>query len=97
MDYLRKLMKGITRFVDEPHEKLIFVTFFILSFGIINYLVSMFDEKSYNKKLSIKDAIYFSSTSLFTLGFGDIYPVKDVSRFFVIFQAYLFWLIVIIN
>ena len=97
MDILRKFFKKISSLVDEPHEKLIFVTFFILSFGIINYLVSMFDEKSYNKKLSIRDAIYFSSTSLFTLGFGDIYPVKNISRFFVILQAYLFWLIVIIN
>ena len=97
MDRLRKLISGITRFVDEPHEKLIFVTLFILGFGILHYMVSMIDEKSYNRKLSLTDAIYFSSTSLFTLGFGDIYPVRDVSRFFVIFQAYLFWLVVIIN
>jgi hypothetical protein len=97
MDTLRKIINGITRFIDEPHEKLIFVTLFILGFGGIHYIISIIDEKSYNKKISITDAIYFSSTSLFTLGFGDIYPVRNIARFFVILQAYLFWLVVIIN
>lgn len=94
---LKKILNNISKFIDEPHEKIIFATGYIILFGVIHYSISLYDETAYNKKLTFVDALYFSSTSLYTLGFGDFYPITPIGRFFVILQAYLFWILAIIN
>lgn len=94
---LKKIIKKIEFLLDETHEKLIAVTIFLFIFGIIHYYISKFDPKMYNKSMNFTDAIYFSATSIFTLGFGEYYPTKTLSRVLVIFQAYVFLLIILIN
>lgn len=61
---------------------LIFAAFYYYTNGI-----------SYQGDLQIKinffDAWYFSMISLFTIGYGDIYPVHDLSKNLVMVQGYM--------
>ena len=94
---IKKFINSFKSYIDEPHEKIIFITIFLILFGFIHYAISEFQPNSYNTKLTLLDAIYFSSTSIFTLGFGEYYPTSSLSRLITIIQAYVFVIIAFVN
>jgi hypothetical protein len=92
---VKLFLNSIRKRIDEPFEKLFFITIFTILFGIFYYLISIYDENSFNEKLTVSDSIYFSTTTILTLGFGDFYPKSNLSRLLVALQGYLFLILII--
>lgn len=61
---------------------LIFALFYYFTDGI-SY------QGSLQLEIDFFDALYFSMISLFTIGYGDIYPIHDLSKNLVIIQGYI--------
>ncbi|MGL4363301.1 MAG: potassium channel family protein [Cellulosilyticaceae bacterium] len=66
----------------------------ILNYGTIMYLISYYSEtiKNYGLLYNISmskmmDCIYFSVSTISTIGFGDIAPVHPVAKFFVMYEV----------
>ena len=85
-------------FRNKDFKKIgIAIGIYSLIFLVISIIFALFyyntDGISYQGNLQIKinffDAWYFSMISLFTIGYGDIYPVHDLSKNLVIFQGYI--------
>lgn len=79
--YLKALLKGLTR------PALIFLTFFantlVLVFAYLFYLL----EFGINSSLtSFLDAIYFTVSTMTTVGFGDIHPLTSPGKILAIFM-----------
>lgn len=82
----------------EKRKKYInFVSFiigFVVFFSIIYYILSKTENDFHtdgNKFENYIDAIYFSSISTFTIGYGDFSPTKWYTKLVVIIQVILFW------
>lgn len=73
--YLKALGKGLTR------PALIFLIFFantlILIFGYIFYWLEFGQNPTIG---SFLDAVYFSVTTMTTVGFGDVHPVTSAGK-----------------
>jgi len=87
--------KKITKFVNEPHEKLLhsFILTFIYSF--VYKFINMIQKDAFSKDLSYFDSLYFSSITNFTIGYGDILPQTNLAKFAVISQALVFLIIIL--
>lgn len=60
----------------------------LFAFAIVYTLLP---KKTFNveKQLSFVEALYFSTTTHTTVGFGDIYPVTTSGRLFIMLHALL--------
>jgi hypothetical protein len=52
----------------------------IVSFGCIHFHYAQADPGAYKGITSWQDGLYFSVVTFATVGYGDVYPVKDVAR-----------------
>lgn len=52
----------------------------IMVFGSINYLISSYYPDAFPTKLSYLDSIYYSITTIATVGYGDIHPLHEASK-----------------
>lgn len=91
----KKLVNKIIKSVDEPHEKIIFNIFLIILFSFIYRFISFYDKKSFSEELNMKDCLYFSSITNFTLGYGDILPISSIAKFTVVIHSLIFWMVAI--
>jgi voltage-gated potassium channel len=66
-----------TGFQDEAFRELLLLAAVILATGTIFY--------SIHQNWSLVDALYFSTVSLMTVGYGDLTPEGDVARLFTVF------------
>ena len=86
----KKINTSITR-------KIIYNIINTFVFSIIYYIISRFDKKSFGgDNTGYWSNLYFSATTNFTLGFGDVLPTSYISRFFVILQSIIFYYITIV-
>lgn len=70
-------------FISEEMKRLrkkiltvICVMLFVLLFGTVAYMLL--------EKWSFVDSLYFSTVTLTTIGYGDLYPTTPASRFFTV-------------
>lgn len=58
----------------------------IINLARVDLLLSSYNPHSFNTPLTRIDAIYFTITTLSTVGFGDIRPVTEQARLWVSIQ-----------
>jgi len=72
------------------NKKIIIYVIIILGFASIYYNLDSSEEKQhFNQKLSYVDALYFSSTTLSSVGYGDIYPITDKAKIIIMIQQFI--------
>ena len=83
------------RTMDEAHEKLIWNFAIIVIFAAINFFLSKADKKAFssNKEFTPLDALYFSTITHFTIGYGDYYPTSPIAKRLTIAHVILAWFI----
>jgi len=66
----------------KPHFSLKFIYMIILItvFTIIHYITSQYGAHYNIGQLTFVDSIYYTTTSAGMIGFGDIYPVSNISK-----------------
>lgn len=52
----------------------------IFYYGCIFTMLSEFDSSYFNVKIDVEASMYFSVTTMATVGFGDIYAIKGLPR-----------------
>ena len=93
-NFFRIIFNKITKFIDEPHEKLTHSILLTLLYSIIYKLINEIQTDSFSEDLSYVDSLYLASISTF-LGFGNIAPKSNLARFAVISQAIIFLIIIL--
>jgi preprotein translocase subunit YajC len=73
--------------VRSPYPRLtaieslaISIPLFVLSFSTVYYLMQRSDPRSFTERLTRLDSLYFTVTTLTTVGFGDIAAQSEVAR-----------------
>jgi len=61
----------------------------LVSFATVHFVIAQSDAAAYSEELDRMDALYFSITTLSTVGFGDITPVSQAARIAVSIQMIL--------
>ena len=82
--------------IDRIKLKLLLNLIITLVFSFIYWIINETTNDAFSKNLDYFQALYFSATTNFTLGFGDITPLNKTSRIFVVIHSILFYSIVII-
>src|SRR3712207_1536520 len=52
----------------------------IVAFAFVDHLVARTDPGSFDGLLTKTDALYFTLTTLTTVGYGDVHPVSQLAR-----------------
>ena len=83
------------RTMDEAHEKFIWNFAIIAIFSVINFFLSKADKKAFfsNKEFTPLDAVYFTTITHFTIGYGDYYPTSPIAKILTIAHVILTWFI----
>ena len=89
--HLKKIEKIFSKFKD----KLIYNIIATFVFSVIYYIISLIDNYSFSEELSYRQALYFASTTNFTLGFGDVLPKSGFAKIMVVIHSILFYVITI--
>lgn len=77
---LIRFFRAILKSWSEPNFRItLFLALIILVSGTLFY--------SFVEGWSIVDALYFSTMTVTTIGYGDLHPSTDVSKIFTIFYA----------
>ncbi len=76
-------------------SKLLYNIISIFIFSIIYYIIERIDKNAFSDEFNYPEAIYFSSTTNFTLGFGDVLPQSPIARIMVVVQSMIFYIITI--
>ena len=81
--------------MDDAHEKLFWNFGLIIFFSIINFIISQINPKAFSseKKFTIIDAIYFSTITHFTIGYGDYYPTNELTKILTLLHVIMAWLV----
>jgi Ion channel len=58
----------------------------VLNFAHIDLLISAVNPQSFNTVLTRTDALYFTVTTMSTVGFGDIHPVSNGAKLWICCQ-----------
>lgn len=93
-NFFRIIFNKITKYIDEPHEKLTHSIILTIIFSGIYKLINEIQTDAFNEDLSYIDSLYLASISTF-LGFGNITPKSNLARFAVIAQAILLLIIIL--
>ena len=77
---------------DKPLEKIGANVILIIIFSIIYSLIMLNDEREDHFN-TIEDVIYFTVTTHFTVGFGDLSPQTTMGRIAMILHVFLVWVV----
>jgi voltage-gated potassium channel len=55
-------------------------------FAMMHFLIDAYAAGSYTQSMTRLDALYFVTTTLATVGFGDIAPVSELARLLTMLQ-----------
>jgi hypothetical protein len=99
----------ILNFIQKPFFKIfsIFILYIILVYSIIDsfailyaYLSKVFNEGIVSKEetMTYIDSLYFSTTTFFTIGLGDIHPSEysEITKLLVIIQAIISHIVTVV-
>ena len=92
---VEKHMKKIEKVFSKFKDKLIYNIIATLVFSVIYYIIALIDNDAFSSKLDYAEALYFASTTNFTLGFGDVLPTSGLARIMVVIHSILFYVITI--
>ena len=92
---VEKHMKKIEKVFSKFKDKLIYNIIATFIFSIIYYIIGRIDKDAFSQELFYSEALYFASTTNFTLGFGDVLPKSNLARFVVVIHSILFYVITI--
>lgn len=81
---------------DNVFEKLIANLFIWFFFAILYFFFMEIKDKNKTRKINFKEALYFSATSHYTIGFGDYTPVNDLGRALLVLHIFSSWFISLI-
>jgi len=87
-----KSINFIFRQVDGPLEKIFWNIFLIIFMTFVNWGVYQLEGNG-DEKLNFSDALYYTITTHFTIGFGDITPIGPWSRLVYYFHVFTVWFI----
>ena len=90
-----KHMKKIEKVFSKFKDKLIYNIIATIIFSVIYYIIGLIDKNAFSEKLTYTQALYFASTTNFTLGFGDVLPKSNLARLVVVIHSILFYVITI--
>src|SRR5947209_11658652 len=81
------IVQQIRATLRSPHPRLraaeaLFtsILLFMVVFATTHYLLNTYAVGSYSQEMTRVDALYFVTTTLATVGFGDIAPVSELAR-----------------
>ena len=77
---------GISDYGTKPLRMFIFILFLILGFAIIYFMCPFLKFGNANTFI---DYIYISGITFFTVGYGDILPLNELTKIIVLMQAFL--------
>jgi uncharacterized membrane protein YagU involved in acid resistance len=75
--------------IKSPKKLITFLIhhlFFIILFAVIYYIVSEYNIYSFSIKLSPLDAVFFSTATQTTVGYGSIVPISNTARMITMIQ-----------
>ena len=87
--------KGRLKLLDRPEHKIRISEFInngllvIIGFASIYFSLSIFNQNTFNQRLSILDAIFYSFMVGTTMGFGTITPISDVAKVMTMVEGFL--------
>lgn len=90
-----KHVKKIANVFKKFKDKLIYNVIATLFFSVIYYIIALFDKNAFSEPLDYPSALYYASTTNFTLGFGDVLPKSGLARFITCAHSILFYVITI--
>ena len=90
-----KHVKKIAILFKKFKDKLIYNIITTFVFSIIYFSLSQIDNSAFSEHLDYADALYYSSTTNFTLGFGDVLPKSGIARILTCIHSILFYVITI--
>ena len=93
--FLKRFFDKITKFINEPHEKLLYSFILTFIFSFVYKFINIMQKDAFSKDLTYFDSLYFSGITNFTIGYGDILPQTLTAKFAVISQAILFLIIIL--
>lgn len=72
--------------------KFIIVAIIFLTYSLINYILG-YKKQLYHRdeKFTYIDAMYYTLITITSIGYGDITPMSQVSKFVCIIQIICFW------
>lgn len=62
--------------------------FFIILFSIVYYIVSHYNIYAFSIRLSPLDAVFFSTATQTTVGYGSIVPISNTARMITMAQLF---------
>ena len=86
---LHKIRQADYPFLRAAEAVMLIATSFIVIMATIASIFANADASSYSEPLSRLDALYFTVTTLATVGFGDITPTAPATRAFTTLQILL--------
>jgi hypothetical protein len=92
---LDKHATKIAKIFKKFKDKLLYNIISTLIFSFIYWIISKLDKSAFSQVLEYPDALYYSSTTNFTLGFGDVLPVSPLARSITCIHSILFYVITI--
>lgn len=82
-----KSIRVISKVIYRSREKLIIIVLFAIAYILgTALLVFNVEPATFN---NFFEAVYWSTISLATIGYGDIYPVSDIGRFVAMVSAFV--------
>ena len=81
--------------VSSPYPRLtaaagmsVVIAVFVLAFAVVYYLMEVSANSSFTQSMTRLDALYFTTTVLTTVGFGDIAAKSEMARGITTFQMF---------
>jgi hypothetical protein len=96
---IKHLLATLSKGVDDPHEKIIYVLLIIAVFSFMHYGLFLQNRVHYRheniKQPTYEHFLWYSLTLTLTIPLGDVYPESPESKILSSIQAMLFWMVML--